>query len=228
MLALTLNDDTSIPKIGLGTFQATAEGEVKSAVKAAVKAGYRLIDCAAGYGNQKEVGEAIAELIADGIVNRSELFIVSKLFQTHHVWEGDESRCHQTLSQTLSDLGLEYIDLFLMHWPFGFAEKVLEKPLGTKQPLRLADGSPNPIWTIKMEYLATWKVMEQMKADGKTTSIGVSNFTIDQLKHLLAKAKVPPAVNQVELHPYFQQQEMVAFCASKGIKIMGYSPLGNM
>ena len=70
--------------------------------------------------------------------------------------------------------------------------------------------------------------MEQMKADGKTTSIGVSNFTIDQLKHLLAKAKVPPAVNQVELHPYFQQQEMVAFCASKGIKIMGYSPLGNM
>jgi diketogulonate reductase-like aldo/keto reductase len=142
-----------MPQLGLGTFQATAKGEVKAAVKAAVRAGYRLIDCAAGYGNQKEVGEAIAELIAEGVVTRSQLFVVSKLFQTHHSWNGDDSRCHETLAQTLADLGLEYIDLFLIHWPFGFQEKVLEKPIGTKQPLRLSDGSPNPIWTIKMEYL---------------------------------------------------------------------------
>jgi aldehyde reductase len=162
---LGLNDGSAIPQVGLGTFLATAEGEVKAAVKAAVVAGYRLIDCAAGYGNQKEVGEAIAELIAEGVVVRSDLFIVSKLFQTHHVWDGDDSRCHETLNQTLADLGLEYIDLFLIHWPFAFKEKVLEKPLGTKQPLRLPDGSPNPIWTIEMEYLSTWKAMEQMQVN---------------------------------------------------------------
>ena len=96
---MLLNDGMSMPQLGLGTFQATAPGEVKTAVKAAVVAGYRLIDCAAGYGNQKEVGEAIAEVIAEGVTTREELFIVSKLFQTHHVWGGDESRCHETLNQ---------------------------------------------------------------------------------------------------------------------------------
>ena len=225
---LPLNDGRgAIPQVGLGTFQATAAGEVKAAVKAAVEAGYRLIDCAAGYGNQREVGEAIAELVGAGVVAREELFVVSKLFQTHHAWEGDESRCHATLEQTLDELGLEYLDLYLIHWPFGFAESVLEKPLGTKQPLRLPDGSPNPIWTIKMEYLSTWRVLEQMQAAGKTRSIGVSNFTVAQLEHLMAETTVPPAVNQVELHPYFQQPEMVAFCAGHGIKVMGFSPLGS-
>ena len=111
-----------MPQLGLGTFQATAPGEVKAAVKAAVNAGYRLLDCAAGYGNQKEVGEAIAELISEGVVARSDLFVVSKLFQTHHVWDGDDSRCYETLDQTLADLQLDYLDLFLIHWPFGFAE----------------------------------------------------------------------------------------------------------
>jgi diketogulonate reductase-like aldo/keto reductase len=252
-----LNSGLPIPAIGLGTFLATTPGEVGAAVTAAVKAGYRLIDCAAGYGNQKEVGGAIAQLIADGVVTREELFVVSKLFQTHHVWEGDDSRCHETLAQTLEDLGLDYLDLFLVHWPFAFGEKVLEKPPGSPQPLRMPDGSPNPIWSIKMEYLSTWRTMEGMVAAGKCKSIGVSNFTIDQLgecrrsqmhahtpslqdthyahlnrtppaaEHLREAATTPPAVNQIELHPYFQQAEMVAYCAAQGIKVMGYSPLGS-
>jgi diketogulonate reductase-like aldo/keto reductase len=156
---LALNDGNGMPQVGLGTFQATAPGEVKAAVKAAIESGYRLIDCAAGYGNQVEVGDAIAECIAAGTVAREDLFVVSKLFQTHHVWEGDDSRCHATLAQTLADLRLDYLDLFLIHWPFAFAELKLEKPAGVSQPLRLPDGSPNPIWTIRMEYVATWKVL---------------------------------------------------------------------
>ena len=246
-----------MPALGLGTFQATAPGEVGAAVKAAIRAGYRLIDCAAGYGNQKEIGEALAEVFAEGTVQRSDLFIVSKLFQTHHVWEGDDSRCHETLSQTLADLRLDYLDLFLIHWPFAFGEKKLEKPPGTPQPLRLPDGSPNPIWSIKMEYTQTWKVMENFVNRGQVRSIGVSNFTTvraspslssrpstsastqrirsdlvwvfaqAQLDHLRSVATIPPAVNQVELHPYFQQQEMVAYCAAHRIAVMGYSPLGS-
>ena len=182
--SIVLNSGAVIPSVGLGTFQATAPGEVAAAVKAAVRAGYRLIDCAAGYGNQAEVGAALAELIAEGVCTREELFVVSKLFQTHHVWDGDDSRCHETLDQTLKDLQLEYLDLFLIHWPFAFGEKKLEKPEGSPQPLRLPDGSPNPIWTIRMEYVSTWRCMEGMVAAGKTKSIGVSNFTISQVPRL--------------------------------------------
>lgn len=202
---IALNSGHLMPILGLGTFQATAPGEVKAAVKVAVNAGYRLIDCAAGYGNQAEVGDAIAELIAEGVVKREELFVVSKLFQTHHDWEGDGSRCQATLEQSLEELQLDYVDLYLMHWPFAFKQLKLEQPLGTPQPLRMADGSPNPIWTIKMEYLQTWAVMESMVAAGKVKAIGVSNFTEEQLTHLIGNAKIVPAVNQIELHPYLGQ-----------------------
>jgi len=227
MARLLLNSGHSIPTLGLGTFKAVQPGEVGNAVKAAVRAGYRLIDCAAGYGNQAEVGQAIKELIASGTVRRDELFVVSKLFQTHHVWDGDESRCHETLQQTLTDLQLEYLDLFLIHWPFAFEEKALEKPPGTSVPLRLPDGTPNPLFTIKMEYCQTWGVMEQMVAAGKVKSIGVSNFTQEQLQHLCDSSQIPPAVNQVELHPYCSQQALMGYCEANGIRMMGYSPLGS-
>lgn len=198
-MPLKLSSGHAIPTLGLGTFQATKPGEVGAAVKAAIKAGQRLIDCAAGYGNQQEIGEALKEILADGVCRRDELFIVSKLFQTHHVYGTDSTRCEESLNRTLSDLGLDYLDLFLMHWPFAFAEKKLEKPEGTPQPLRLPDGSPNPIWTIKMEYLATWKEMERFVASGKCKSIGVSNFTKEQLAHLLESCSLAPAVNQFEV-----------------------------
>ena len=222
-----LNTGVAMPTLGLGTFQATEPGEVFRAVTAAVKAGYRLIDCAAGYGNQAEVGDALAQLFAEGVVKREELFIVSKMFQTHHVWEGDDSRCHATLAETLADLQLDYLDLYLMHWPFAFEQEKLEMPPGTPQPLRLEDGSPNPIWTIRMEYTSTWAAMEGMATAGKVRAIGVSNFTQEQLEHLISVAQVVPAVNQVEIHPYLGQQGLVEYCEGAGIRVMGFSPLGS-
>jgi alcohol dehydrogenase (NADP+) len=225
---LSLNSGHAIPVLGLGTFQATKPGEVKAAVVAAITAGCRLIDCAAGYGNQAEIGEALSEVVAAGVCTREELFIVSKLFQTHHAWDGEGyARCVETLEKTLADLQLKYLDCYLIHWPFAFAEKVLEKPLGTPQPLRLPDGSPNPIWTIKVEYTKTWRALEGFVDAGKTRSIGVSNFTQQQLEHLCSVARIPPAVNQIELHPYLSQRELVNFCEGKGIRVMGYSPLGS-
>jgi len=219
-LTKKLNSGIDMPVLGLGTFK-SGKGEVGAAVTAALKSGYRLIDCAQGYGNQAEIGESFAEAFASGTVKREELFVVSKCFQTHHVWKGDTSRVTEMLTSALSDLKLEYLDLLLIHWPFAFEQKVLDFPL------RLEDGSPNPKLNVEVEYLDTWKVFEGFVREGKVKSIGVSNFTEKQLEYLTQNSEIPPAVNQVEVHPYFAQEAMKAYCDSKGIAVMAYSPLGS-
>lgn len=215
-----LSSGHRMPALGLGTFKAS-KGEVGAAVTAALKAGYRLLDCAQGYGNQAEVGAAISEAIAGGVVKREELFVATKVFQTHHVWKGDTSRVEEMLETTLKDLQLEYLDLLLIHWPFAFEQKKLDFPL------RLDDGTPNPKLVIEVEYLDTWKVFEGFVEAGKVKSIGVSNFTIEQLKYLRTNSKIPPAVNQVEVHPYLAQSDMKKFCDRARIAVMAYSPLGS-
>lgn len=215
-----LNSGYDIPVLGLGTFKAE-KGEVGAAVKAALGAGYRLIDCAQAYGNQAEVGLALKEAFDESVCNRDEVFVVSKVFQTHHVWQGDPSRVHESLEQTLRDLQLEYLDLLLIHWPFAFEQKVLDFPL------RLEDGSPNPLLNVEVEYLDTWKVLEGFVKDGLVKSIGVSNFTMEQLEYLKSNCEIPPAANQVEVHPYMSQRALRAGCAAAGIAVMAYSPLGS-
>ncbi|CCF54161.1 hypothetical protein NDA11_001703 [Ustilago hordei] len=203
-----LNTGAEIPVVGLGTWQ-SAPGEVAKAVESAIKSGYRHIDAAWIYGNENEVGQGIR---ASG-VPRSELFITTKVWCTYH------RQPEACLDESLEKLGLDYVDLLLVHWPVPLIKRGDEKiPLNE-------DGSRaiDPEWTPEQ----TWELMEKLPATGKTKAIGVSNWSVPYLEKLLANAKIVPAANQVELHPFLPQHDLVKFCQSKGILMQAYSPLGS-
>ncbi|CAN9206724.1 unnamed protein product [Alternaria alternata] len=185
----TLNTGAQIPAVGFGTWQAKP-GEVERAVETALKAGYRHIDCAAIYRNEAE------------------------LWNTKHAPEDVEA----ALDKSLQDLGVEYLDLFLMHWPVAF-----NGATGKWFPLR----ESGVFDLVDIDPATTYKAMEKLLDTGKVRAIGVSNFTIQRLNDLLSKTDVVPAVNQIEAHPYLQQPALFDVCKSKGILIEAYSPLGN-
>ena len=222
-VSLASCQELKLPPVGLGLWK-SSPGEVHAAVRSALRAGYTLLDGAAAYGNEKEVGAALAAAIADGDVRREDVWVVSKLFNTHHVWQGDRTRPHAGLAKTLAELGVEKLDLYLMHWPFAFRQTDL-KAIGG---LRLADGTPNPQLEMEMEYLDTWGEMIKMKEAGLVAHLGVCNFTVEQLRKLAERyPDATPEVNQVELHPYLAQPELAAYCRHHGIALMAYSPLGS-
>ncbi|WRX25621.1 NADP-dependent oxidoreductase domain - like 10 [Theobroma cacao] len=194
-LYFELNTGAKMPSVGLGTWKAPP-GVVGDAVIAAVKAGYRHIDCAHVYDNEKEVGIALKELLSTGVVKRSEMFITSKLWYL----------------LTLEALQLDYIDLYLIHWPFR-----------TKPGMRGWD----PEIMAPLCLPETWSAMEGLYASGQARAIGVSNFSTKKLQDLLQSAKVPPAVNQVECHPVWQQPGLHNLCKSTGVHLSAYSPLGS-
>ncbi|KAJ7130675.1 Aldo/keto reductase [Mycena filopes] len=205
-----LNNGKEIPILGLGTWQSKAE-EVTAAVAYALKeTPLRHIDCAFGYGNEKDVGAGIA---ASG-VPRSEIFITSKVWSTYH------RRVEESLDLTLANLGTDYVDLYLIHWP------VPLNPNGN-HPLfpTLPDGKRDVdhAWDLK----DTWKQMEDMVAKGKARTIGVSNFSQLNLDKILPTATITPAVDQLELHVYNPQHNLLAYLRSKGIHPQAYSPLGS-
>jgi len=212
---IKLNTGYAIPVIGLGTWK-SAKDDVGKAVVEAIKAGYRHIDCAQIYGNEKEIGESLQKVFAEGNVKRSDLFITSKVFNNKHL-----ERVMGSCEQTLKDLQLDYVDLLLMHWPIMFEE--VEIP----QPMRQDNGLPNPKLKIKFEYRDTWKQLEKVLQSGKAKSIGVSNFTVEQLEELAKISKVVPAVNQIELHPLLTQDDLLSYCSKHGIVVTAYSPLGS-
>jgi len=212
-----------MPRVGLGLWK-SKPGEVGEAVRAALDCGIRLLDGAAAYDNEPEVGSALALALTEKVVKRDDIFMVSKLPNTMHVWEEDRSRVAQALDKTLVDLRLEHLDLYLMHWPYAFLQTDLHELGG----LRLKDGTPNPRIVMEVEFLKTYGEMVKLKMSGKVRAIGVCNFTQAQLEMLLeAFPDEPPCVNQCEIHPYLAQPELKAFCDDHGIAMMAYSPLGS-
>ena len=189
---ITLNNGQVIPQFGFGVFQIEPKNTV-AAVSTALEAGYRHIDTAEMYGNEAEVGEAIASSGLD----RGDVFITSKLNNDAH--EPDAAR--EAFAETLKALGVDYVDLFLIHWPL---------------PTRY-DG----------DFVSTWKTLEEFYREGRARSVGVSNFQPQHLRRLHNESDVIPAVNQIEAHPYLTQDDVRAFCAQHQIAVEAWSPLGQ-
>jgi len=210
--ALKLNDGREMLQLGLGTWQ-SQPGEVTKSVIIAIEAGYRHIDGARIYQNEPEVGAAIKAKIDDGTVKREELFVVSKLWDTAH-----RPDCVlPAIKKTLADLGLEYLDMYLVHWPMG---------LQPGEELVPRDANGDCLIDNETDLVDTWKKMEELVKLGLTKSIGVSNFNSEQLQKILDNSTIPPSNNQIEMHPYFTQKKLVEFCKQKGIAVTAYSPFG--
>ena len=211
----TLHTGAEMPAIGFGTFGSDHAGHevVAEAVRGAIEVGYRHIDCASVYGNEAEIGGVLREVQAGGIA-REKLWITSKLWNDKHGEEDVVPSCRQSLA----NLGLEYLDLYLVHWPFPNFH-----PPGCDVSSRSPEARPY----VHESYMKTWRQMEKLVELGLVKHIGTSNMTIPKLKLLLRDAGVEPAVNEMELHPHFQQPALFDFVRDHGIAPVGYCPLGS-
>jgi len=204
-----------IPAVGLGTFGSDrfTASQIAEAVLGAIESGYRHIDCAMVYGNEKEIGVSLQKAMANGI-KREELWITSKLWNNKHAEEDVIPTC----KKTLEDLQLDYLDLYLIHWPF---------PNHHAPGVDVDSRDPHAIPYIHENYMKTWRQMEKLVEMGLVRQIGTSNMTVSKLKLLLRDAKIKPAANEMELHPHFQQPELFQFCIDNGIVPIGFSPIGS-
>jgi diketogulonate reductase-like aldo/keto reductase len=204
-----------MPVIGLGTFgsDSVSADTVAAAVLEAARVGCRHFDCASVYGNEAQVGRSLREIQRSG-VRREELWVTSKLWNDRH----GERDVIPSCERTLRDLQLDYLDLYLVHWPFPNFH-----PPGCDVTARSADARPY----VHESYMKTWRQMEELQRRGLVRHVGTSNMTIPKLELLLRDAAIPPAANQMELHPHFQQPALLRYVVERGIVPIGYSPIGS-
>lgn len=216
---ITLNNGVQMPALGFGTFAAEgSEGETHRAVVAALNAGYRHLDCAWFYQNEGEVGSGMREfLAANPSVKRSDIFITTKVW--NHLHEPEE--VEWSLNNSLENLKVDYVDAFLIHWPIAVEKNEKNMPkIG-----------PDGKYIVKKELTEnpepTWRAAEKLYKAGKARAIGVSNWTIKDLEALLKYAEIPPAINQIEIHPFLPNNELIDYCLAHKIIPVAYSPLGS-
>jgi alcohol dehydrogenase (NADP+) len=206
MKTYTLPSGNIMPGFGLGTWKSDP-GVVGASVIHAINIGYRHIDCAAIYGNEAEIGQALTTLFTnnDSGIKRDDIFLTSKLWNANHSPDDVEP----ALRKTLADLKVDCLDLYLMHWP-------------------VAMGSEGQMISLdELPLIDTWRAMEACVDNGLVKDIGVSNFSKKKLQELCGKARIRPAVNQIELHPYLQMRDLLDYATSEGIHLTAYSPLGS-
>ena len=211
----TLYNGVKMPGIGLGTFGSDHAGAelVADTVREALKLGYRYIDCAACYGNEKEVGQVLREAMDAGLP-REEMFILSKLWNDKH----DPEAAVAAVKKSIEDLQVGYLDAYLIHWPF----PNYHAP-GCDGDSRNPESRPY----FQEEFMATWHALEGLVDEGLIRVLGTSNVTIPKLEMILRDARIRPAVNEMELHPCFQQGELFQYCLDHGVQPIAYSPLGS-
>jgi diketogulonate reductase-like aldo/keto reductase len=215
----TLNNGVKIPAVGFGTFaNEGARGETYKAVTCALKVGYRHLDCAWFYQNEDEVGDAVRDFLKENpSVKREDLFICTKVW--NHLHEPEEVKW--SFQNSLEKLKMDYVDLFLVHWPIAAEKDEKNMPkLNEKGQYVIKEG-------LTKDLKPTWRAMEEIYESKKARAIGVSNWTVDLLKDLLSWCKVKPAVNQIEIHPFLPNEDLVQFCFQNEILPEAYSPLGS-
>ena len=211
MKYLTFKNNDKMPVLGLGTWK-SAKGEVYEVVRKAIEIGYRHFDCASFYGNESEIGMAISDAIKNGDVAREDLWITSKLWNNRHRKDDIQA----AFEITLKDLTLDYLDLYLIHWPVALQNQA-----------SYAQQSSDLISLSEIPLIQTWQGLIDLKEKGLTKHIGVSNFSIKKINQIIEESGVVPEVLQIELHPFLQQPKILNFTQEKGIFLTGYCPLGS-
>ncbi|XP_061177921.1 1,5-anhydro-D-fructose reductase-like [Saccostrea echinata] len=211
---LKLGNKGRVPALGFGTYAPReSEDDVYEAVRVAIKTGYRHLDCAAIYRNERAVGQAIKQTIVEDKVRREDLFITSKLWNSCH----RPDLVRTSLKKSMEDLGLQYLDLYLIHWPIALREGGEFIPKDEKGNVLFSD----------VDYVDTWKAMEDCVDEGLVKYIGLSNFNSEQIQRILDVARIKPVMNQVECHIYLSQEKLIEFCKARGITVTAYSPFAS-
>lgn len=211
---IKLQDGTEIPAIGMGTFGSDrfSADEVSNAVAGAIRCGYRMFDCAACYGNEEQIGKVFKEAIDEGVVERKELYIMTK------VWNDMHEKVEESCRKSIADLQCDYIDMFFIHWPF---------PNYHAPGCDVTSRNPNSRPFSVEEFMNTYRQCEELVEKGLIHHIGISNMTIPKLEAVLPFMKIMPAACEFELHPCFQQQELFDYIVAHHIQPIGYMPMGS-